>query len=46
MENELQALAITHTWDIVDFPHGKKPIGCKWVFKIKFKADGSIERYK
>ena len=27
-------------------PLGKVPIGCKWVFKIKLKANGSIERYK
>ena len=27
-------------------PSGKKAIGCKWVYKIKHKADGSIERYK
>nr|GEY99421.1 retrovirus-related Pol polyprotein from transposon TNT 1-94 [Tanacetum cinerariifolium]GEZ28505.1 retrovirus-related Pol polyprotein from transposon TNT 1-94 [Tanacetum cinerariifolium] len=27
-------------------PHGKTLIGNKWVFKIKLKADGSIERYK
>lgn len=35
-----------HTWEITDLPQGKKPIGCKWVYKIKHKADGSIERYK
>ena len=28
------------------FPKGKKPIGTKWVFKKKFCADGSVERYK
>ena len=36
----------THTWDLVDLPHGKSAIGCKWVYKIKTKSDGSIERYK
>ncbi|KAL0539908.1 hypothetical protein IC582_024129 [Cucumis melo] len=46
MDNELQALAKTHTWDYVDLPPGKKPIGCKWIFKIKTHSDGSIERYK
>lgn len=27
-------------------PKGKKTVGCKWIFTIKHKADGSIERYK
>ncbi|XP_059315764.1 uncharacterized protein LOC132066475 [Lycium ferocissimum] len=36
----------TPTWTLVPLPKGKKAIGCKWVFKIKHKADGSIERYK
>ena len=27
-------------------PEGKKAIGCKWVYKIKHNADGSISRYK
>jgi hypothetical protein len=31
---------------LVDLPHGKSVIGCKWVYKIKTKSDGSIERYK
>lgn len=35
-----------NTWDIVDLPKDKKPIGCKWVFKVKLKSDGSIERFK
>jgi hypothetical protein len=28
------------------FPKNKKTIGSKWVYKIKYKSDGSIERYK
>ena len=27
-------------------PPGKVPIGCKWIYKVKLKADGSMERYK
>uniref|UniRef100_A0A2N9FTI1 CCHC-type domain-containing protein n=1 Tax=Fagus sylvatica TaxID=28930 RepID=A0A2N9FTI1_FAGSY len=46
MTEELQALEKTHTWDLVDLPPGKSAIGCKWVYKIKTKSDGSIERYK
>lgn len=46
MNNELQALEDNKTWKIVDLPKGKRPIGCKWVYKIKHKADGSVERYK
>ena len=36
----------THTWDLVDLPRGKSVIGCKWVYKIKTKSDGTIEQYK
>lgn len=46
MKLELQALENNNTWDIVTLPPGKKSIGCKWVFKTKLKADGSIERFK
>lgn len=35
-----------HTWDLVDLPKGKKAIGSKWVFKVKLKSDGSLERCK
>lgn len=30
----------------VSLPAGKQAIGCKWIYKIKHKADGSVERYK
>ena len=31
---------------LVDLPPGKRPLGCKYVFKIKHKPDGSIDKYK
>ena len=43
---EMNALRRSGTWEIIDLPGGKKIVGCKWVFTIKCKADGSIERYK
>jgi hypothetical protein len=44
MEEEMHALAENDTWDLVDAPKGVKLIGCKWVYKIKYNADGSINR--
>lgn len=46
IQAELQALASNQTWTLTDLLKGKTLIGWKWVFKIKYKVDGSIERYK
>ncbi|WVZ85688.1 hypothetical protein U9M48_032583 [Paspalum notatum var. saurae] len=46
MSEELAALDRTRTWDLVPLPSQIVPITSKWVFKIKTKSDGSIERYK
>jgi len=46
MNNEYQALLRNRTWHLVPRPKGKNIIGCKWVYKIKRKADGTIDRYK
>ena len=46
MVDELDALHKPHTWDITTLPPSKSAIGCKWVYKIKTWADGSVERYK
>ena len=31
---------------MVDLPSGKSAIGCKWVYKIKTRSDGTVDRYK
>ena len=46
MQEELTALQTNHTWDIVTCPSSIKPIGCKWVYSVKLKFDGSLDRYK
>ena len=46
MQSELVALEANNTWSLTSLPLGKKPIGCRWVYKIKRHSDGTIERYK
>ena len=46
MKKDLDALSKNHTWDLVTLPPGKSVVGCKWIYKIKTRSDGSIECYK
>jgi Reverse transcriptase (RNA-dependent DNA polymerase)/Integrase core domain len=46
MNSEMNALEKNKTWDLVDLPKGKKPVGCKWVYSIKYNEKGIVERYK
>ncbi|KAL4580943.1 hypothetical protein LXL04_017149 [Taraxacum kok-saghyz] len=46
MNQELSALEENNTWTVMPLPEGKKPIGSKWVYKVKLKPDGSVERFK
>jgi len=46
MQTKLSALETTSTWKIVDLPYQIKPIGSKWIYKVKHNVDGSVERYK
>lgn len=41
MQLELEAMEINNTWCVVPLPPNKHSIGCKWIFKIKHKANGS-----
>ncbi|KAK9924142.1 hypothetical protein M0R45_032529 [Rubus argutus] len=46
MNEELEALQRNATWELVPMPAGKKTVGCRWVFTVKLKADGTIDRFK
>ena len=43
---EYNALMRNKTWHLVPPKKGSNVIDCKWVFKTKLKADGSLDRYK
>jgi hypothetical protein len=46
MSEELAALDRIGTWDLVPLPSHTVPITSKWVFNVRTKSDGSMERYK
>jgi Reverse transcriptase (RNA-dependent DNA polymerase) len=46
MEREIDTLKHAGTWETVACPENKNIVGSKWVFRLKHKADGSIDKYK
>jgi len=46
MHEEYDSLVVNNTWSLVPLPTGRKPISCKWVFKIKHGVHGEVECYK
>ncbi|KAL2903744.1 Retrovirus-related Pol polyprotein from transposon TNT 1-94, partial [Bienertia sinuspersici] len=46
MQQEIKALEDNHTWELTDLPPDKKALGSRWVYKVKYNADGSVERLK
>lgn len=46
MNTEIEQLVLTGTWSVVYLPPGKHHVSCRWVYKIKYNADGTMERYK
>jgi hypothetical protein len=46
MEDEYSTLYRQGTWTLVPPAPSQNIVGCKWVYKIKRNADGSISRYK
>nr|GEZ00526.1 retrotransposon-related protein [Tanacetum cinerariifolium] len=46
IKSEIDSILQNNTWELVDLPRGCKPLGYKWIFKKKMKADGTIDKYK
>jgi hypothetical protein len=46
MGSEINMLWCAGTWDTMPHPAGKNIVGCKWVYRIKQKADSTINKYK
>ncbi|GKV09408.1 hypothetical protein SLEP1_g20916 [Rubroshorea leprosula] len=46
MKEEIDSIEKNNTWELVDKPEGKTPIGVKWVYRVKYKANGSVQKYK
>lgn len=46
IKDEMKSLEKNGTWDLVPLPKGRKPVGCKWVFKKKYGLDGRIDKFK
>lgn len=46
MNEEMISLQKTKTWDLVNRPTNKKTVGCRCIFTVKYKYDGTIERFK
>lgn len=46
MKEEYDSLMSNDTWELVELPVNRSPVGCKWVFKTKYDAQGNVERFK
>uniref|UniRef100_A0A5B7BAZ6 Putative polyprotein n=1 Tax=Davidia involucrata TaxID=16924 RepID=A0A5B7BAZ6_DAVIN len=46
MDEEMTTIVKNYTWELVDCPKQKDVVGLKWIYKTKFKEDGSIQKHK
>jgi len=46
MNEEMSALERNETWEIVERPKDKKAVGCRWIYTVKYKSDGTLDQYK
>ena len=46
MQEEISALNKNSTWELVRKPKNAELVTCKWVYKLKKRVDGTIDRHK
>jgi len=46
MDEEMEALPSRGTWELISAPTDAVVVGCRWVFALKYRPDGSVDRYK
>uniref|UniRef100_A0A2N9HAC8 CCHC-type domain-containing protein n=1 Tax=Fagus sylvatica TaxID=28930 RepID=A0A2N9HAC8_FAGSY len=46
INDEMDSILSNNTWVLVDLPSGSNTIGCKWVFRRKYRTDGTIQTFK
>ena len=46
MNEEMSVLERNETWEIVEIPKDKKAVGCRWIYTVKYKSDGTLDWYK
>ena len=46
MNEEMQSLNKNETWDLIPHSPHKQAINCRWIFKVKYNYDSSVNRYK
>lgn len=46
MDEEIKMIEKNHTWELMQKPEDKEIIGLKWVYKIKYNEDGTIQKHK
>ena len=46
MNEKMKSLQKNKIWDLVDLLLGKKPVGLRWIYTVKYKADSTIECFK
>eukprot|EP00253_Pinus_taeda_P034481 PITA_34481 len=46
MVEEYNSIMVNNVWEVVSRPQDRSVVGARWIYKIKYVADGSVEKYK